>query len=391
MDFAWTDEQNAFRAQIRAFLDDAWPAAVRSADRLGRRSNQYGDAVSRFRNMVAERGWYSIGWPEEYGGTGDLTPVERFILSDEAGRVGAPLSFYNVNIMGPLIIKYGSPWMKQELLPKIRDGEIDFVLGFTEPETGSDLANLSTAARRDGDEYVINGSKMYGHHTEGDIMYLAVRTDPDAPLRDGISLLFVEHGREGFTVASMPTLDGGQVGATFYDDVRVPADHLLGIENRGWDYVREALDLDRTSGIPYGHMPLLLENLIALIKETTVDGRPLAEDPWVRDRLAQLVIEMEAGVVLQGMTSSKIAAGLRLRTESSVLKIFMTELERRLGEFGTELSGPRGALNAASPDAPLEGHIWSMHKFNVAITIAGGSNEIQRNIIALQGLGLPRD
>ena len=238
---------------------------------------------------------------------------------------------------------------------------------------------------------MINGSKMYGRPGPGDIMYLAVRTDPDAPLRDGISLLFVEHGREGFTVASMPTLDGGEVGATFYDDVRVPADHLLGVENRGWDYVREALDLDRTSGIPYGHMPLMRDNLIAFIKETKVDGRPLAEDPWVRDRIAQLVIDQEAGDVLQGMTASKIATGMKLRTESSVLKIFMTELERRMGEFGTEIVGPLGSLQPASGEAPLEGQIWATHKFNVAITIAGGSSEIQRNIIALQGLGLPRD
>ena len=162
MDFAWSEEQNGFRAQIREFLDDAWPEEVRSADRLSRRSPEHEGAIRRFKDMVAERGWYSIGWPEEYGGTGDLTAVERFILSDEASRVGAPLSLYNVNIMGPLIIKYGSPWMKSELLPKIRDGEVDFTLGFTEPETGSDLANLSTAAYRDGDEYVINGSKMYG-------------------------------------------------------------------------------------------------------------------------------------------------------------------------------------------------------------------------------------
>ncbi len=391
MDFTWSEEQDRFRAQIREFLDDAWPAEVRSADRMSRRSPEHAGAITRFKEMVAARGWYSIGWPEEYGGTGDLTAVERFILSDEASSVGAPLSLYNVNIMGPLIIKHGSDWMKSELLPKIRDGEIDFTLGFTEPETGSDLANLQTSAYRDGDEYVINGSKMYGNPGPGEIMYLAVRTDPEAPLRDGISLLFVEHGREGFTVASMPTLDGGEVGATFYDDVRVPADHLLGVENRGWDYVREALDLDRTSGIPYGHMPLIVDNLIAYIKETKVDGRPLSEDPWVRDRLAQLVIDMEAGKVLQGMTSSKIAAGMRLRTESSVLKIFMTELERRMGEFGTEIAGPLGSLPPASGEAPLEGQIWSTHKFNVAITIAGGSSEIQRNIIALQGLGLPRD
>ena len=186
------------------------------------------------------------------------------------------------------------------MLPRIRNGDVDFVLGFTEPETGSDLANLQTRAHRDGDEYVINGQKMYGNPGPDDMMYLAVRTDPDAPLRRGISVLLVEYGREGFTATKMPTLAGSTVGATYYDDVRVPADHLLGEENKGWDYIREALDLDRTSGITYGHLPLRLEELIEYVKASTLGGRPLIDDPWVRDRIAQFVIEVEAGELLQG-------------------------------------------------------------------------------------------
>ena len=261
MDFTWSEEQDQFRAQVREFLDDAWPAEVRSVGRMQPPRPGVGG-----RRSSASRRWSPRAAGTRSAGPRNTAARATSPLSSASSSrtrlraIGAPLSLYNVNIMGPLIIKYGSDWMKSELLPKIRDGEIDFTLGFTEPETGSDLANLSDAAPcRDGDEYVINGSKMYGHPAPGEIMYLAVRTDPDAPLRDGISLLFVEHGREGFTVASMPTLDGGEIGATFYDDVRVPADHLLGIENRGWDYVREALDLDRTSGIPYGHMRLMVD------------------------------------------------------------------------------------------------------------------------------------
>ena len=257
MDFGYTDSERQFRREVRAFLESEWPPEVQRAGRAS------AEEAERFRRAATQKGWFSLSLPEEYGGLPAFSQMERYIVSDEASRIGAPLPPYLVSIIGPLIIKHGSDWMKNEALPKICAGEMDFVLGFTEPETGSDLANLSTRAVRDGDEYVINGAKMYGNPGPGDVMYLAVRTDPDAPLRKGISVLFVEYGREGFTVTSMPTLDGGSVGATFYDDVRVPADHLLGVENRGWDYVREALDLDHTSGIPYGHMPLMVENLIA--------------------------------------------------------------------------------------------------------------------------------
>jgi alkylation response protein AidB-like acyl-CoA dehydrogenase len=386
MDFNNSADDDQFRQEVRAALDEMWPKEKRGVH-LDTVTPE--DRVA-FRKAAAERGWLSLGWPEEYGGR-PITPMQKYIVSSEASRAGAPLSLYVVNIMGPLIIKYGSEWMKDEILPRIRNGDCDFVLGFTEPETGSDLANLQTRAVREGDEYVINGSKMYGNPKPGDIMYLACRTNPDVPVRNGISVILVEHGTEGMTVGQMPTLGMGSVGSTFYDNVRVPVDHLLGEENKGWDYIREALDLDRTSGIPYGHLPLLMDELLDLVKHTTILGKPLKHDPWVRDRLAQLTIELEAGELLQGMTASKIAAGLKLRSESSVVKIFMTELERRLGEYGVELGGPLAPLTEHDPLALAQGQITGTWLGNPGITIAGGSNEIQRNIIALQGLGLPRD
>ena len=385
MDFSYTESEQQFRQEVRDFLATVWPEEMQRAGRADP------EEAEQFRHAAAEKGWFSLGLPAEYGGLPDFSQMERYIVSDEASRIGAPLPPYLVSIIGPLVVKYGSPWMKEDLLPRIRAGEVDFVYGFTEPETGSDLANLQTKAVRDGDEYVINGAKMYGSPGPGDIMYLAVRTDPDVPLRKGISVLFVEYGREGFTATQMPTLAGNSVGATFYDDVRVPADHLLGEENKGWDYIREALDLDRTSGITYGQMPLRLGELIEYVKSSSLGGTPLIEDPWVRDRIAQMVIDIEAGEILQGMTASKIAAGLKLRMESSVVKIFLTELERRIGEFAMEVSGPLASLTPESELAPSDGWFHYTHRGNPGITIAGGSNEIQRNIIALQGLGLPRD
>ena len=391
MDFEFSEREQQFRGEVRAFFEEAWPEADRVHGNEDRSAPEREAAALRFREQVAQKGWFSLGLPEEYGGLPGFSQIERFIVADEASRLGAPLPPYLVSIMGPLIIQYGTPWMKQEILPRIRAGEVNFVFGFTEPETGSDLANLQTKAVRDGDEYVINGSKMYGHPGEGDIMFLAVRTDPDAPIRKGISVLFVEHGREGFEVTKMPTLAGGHVGATFYDDVRVPADHLIGEENGGWDVVRAALDLDRTSGITYGYLPLRVRGLIDYVRETQVDGRPLAEDPWVRDRIAQLVIDLEAGEVLQGITASKINAGLKMRIESSVVKLFLTEFARRVAEIGMEITGPLAPITSASDLAPMDGEINALFTSNPASTIAGGSSEIQRNIIAIQGLGLPRD
>ena len=385
MNFGYTDSEQQFRQEVRDFLEGEWPPEVQRAGRAGPEEGE------RFRRAAAQKGWFSLGLPEEYGGLPGFSQMERYIVSDETSRIGAPLPAYLVSIIGPLVVKYGTDWMKNEVLPAIQAGDMNFVLGFTEPETGSDLANLTTRAVRDGDEYVINGAKMYGNPGPGDVMYLAVRTDPDAPLRKGISVLFVEYGREGFTALEMPTLGGNTVGATFYDNVRIPADHLLGEENKGWDYIREALDLDRTSGISYGQMPMRLSELIEYVKTSSLDGRPLIEDPWVRDRMAQFVIEIEAGELLQGMTASKIAAGLKLRSESSVVKIFLTELERRIGEFAMEVSGPLASLTPESEQAPSDGWFHYTHRGNPGITIAGGSNEIQRNIIALQGLGLPRD
>ena len=389
MDFAFSPNEEQFRSEVRSFLDDVWPAHYRTVGAQGRASEEFAERALSFRKALAQRGWFSMGIPEEYGGIPGFTSIQKFIVADECSRIGAPLPAYLVSIMGPMIMQYGTPWMKQELLPKIRAGEVNFVFGFTEPENGSDLANCQTRAVRDGDEYVINGQKIYGHPQEGDIMFLAVKTAPER-YRQGVSVLMVETWREGFSALEMPTLDGRHVGATFYDDVRVPADHLVGEENGGWNVLRESLDLDRTSGITYGYLRPRVEQLIDAVKQSTVNGQRLADDPWVRDRLAQMVIELEAGETLQGMTASKIASGMKLRTESSVVKIFLTEFAKRIAEFGMEVAGPLGVLTFESEIAPFGGQIENLHRANVAATIAGGTNEIQRNIIALQGLGLPR-
>ncbi|MGE5596312.1 MAG: acyl-CoA dehydrogenase family protein, partial [Hyphomicrobiales bacterium] len=248
MDFSYTPEQLAFQEEVCSFLRQEWgpedPTAGRDKrDRARERE---------FRKKVAKKGWLTIGWPKEWGGT-DLTLMERYILSQEMNRHGAPISLYNVIVLGPLLIKYASDEAKNEFLPKMQEGQIDFVLGFTEPETGSDLANLQTRAVRQGDGYIINGQKLYGHPQPDDVMFLAVRTDPEAPIRKGISIFLVDANSEGLTITHNKTLAGQEVGATYYDNVFAPRSRLLGEENKGWDYIRETMDLDRAGGIPYAH------------------------------------------------------------------------------------------------------------------------------------------
>lgn len=387
MDFSFSEDELRFRQDVRAFVEREWGPADPVAGRDRSLHNE--ERARAFRAKVAEKGWFAMGWPAEHGGI-PITPMQKYILSREMQRVGAPFPLYNANVLGPLIIKYGSDETKREMLPKMRQGELEFVLGFTEPETGSDLASLRTHAVRQGDGYLVNGQKLYGHPKPGDIMFLAVRTDPEAPIRRGISVLLVDTTSEGFSSTENITLSGQNVGATYYDNVFVPRSRLLGEENKGWDYVRESLDLDRIGGIPYAHFPTIFGMLVDYAKtNVNAAGTPLAEIAWVRDRLATLAIEIEAAEVLQDLTASKIAADEKLRVEGSVVKTYCTELESRIANFGMELLGPLGAVTGQEL-GPLVGALNFLSRLNVAMTIVGGTNEIQRNVIALQGLGLPR-
>jgi 3-oxocholest-4-en-26-oyl-CoA dehydrogenase alpha subunit len=388
MDFSFTEDELRFQREVRAFVEREWGPADPVAGRDRPRADD--ERTRSFRAKVAEKGWFAMGWPAEYGGV-PITPMQKYILSREMQRVGAPFPLYNANVLGPLIIKYGSEETRREMLPKMRRGELEFVLGFTEPETGSDLANLKTSAVRHGDGYLVNGQKLYGNPRPGDIMFLAVRTDPEAPIRRGISVLLVDTPNEGFSRTENVTLSGSHVGATYYDNVFVPRSRLLGEENKGWDYVRESLDLDRIGGIPYAHFPALFEMIMDYARSNVnAEGVRLADLPWVRERAAELAIEIEAAEILQDLTASKIAAGVKLRVEGAVVKTYCTELESRIASFGTELLGPLAPLTAQASIDPLVSALNFLTRLNVAMTIVGGTNEIQRNVIALQGLGLPR-
>lgn len=386
MDFSFTPQEQAFRAQVRAFAEREWGPASPN----GGRDHPDLERENAFRRRCAEAGYITFGWAPEYGGRA-AGQMERYILSQEMNRVGAPFPLYISNVLGPLIIKHGNQQLKDELLPRIATGNINFVLGFSEPSAGSDLANMQTRAERVPGGYRVYGQKLYGYPFEGELISLAVRTDMNAPLRRGISMLLVDATGEGFQAFSQRTMTHLPVGSTFYDGLFVPEYRRLGAEGQGWDLIRETMDLDRLGGIQYAHFRYMLEELARFAKENKVDGVPLAEQAWVRDRFGQLAVEVEGSEVLQDIAAWKLASGKDLHVEASVIKTYCTELERRLTEFGSELLGPLAGLTLDADADPIVGAVNFLYRQNVSITIAGGSNEIQRNIIATQGLGLPRE
>ena len=387
MEFSFTPEEEAFRAEVRAFAEREWGPPSPN----GGRDHPDRAREAAFRLRCAEAGYITFGWPAEHGGR-SAKPMEHYILSHEMNRVGAPFPLYIANVLGPLLIKYGNERLKNELLPRIASGNINFVLGFSEPSAGSDLANLQTRAERVEGGYRIYGQKLYGLPYEGELISLAVRTDRDGPSRRSISILLVDAKGEGFQSTRQRTMTHLPVGSTFYDGLFVPEHRLLGREGQGWELIRETMDRDRFGGIAYAHFRILLERLADWAKRNPQAAeQPFSARTWVRERVAQLSIEVEGGELLQDVAAWKLATGADIHVEASIIKTFCTELERRLVEFGSELLGAESALIFEECADPIVGAVNFLYRQNVSITIAGGSNEIQRNIIATQGLGLPRE
>ena len=386
MDFSFSPEEEAFRMKVRAFAEREWGPPNPN----GGRDHPDREKEAAFRKRCAEAGYITFGWPEEFGGT-SAGPMELFILSQEMNRVGAPFPLYIANVLGPLLIKYGNDELKNELLPRIASGTINFVLGFSEPSAGSDLSNMQTRAERVEGGYRIYGQKLYGLPHEGELISLAVRTNRDTSLRTGITILLVDAKGEGFASASQQTMTHLPVGSTFYDGLFVPEHRRLGEEGQGWTLIRETMVRDRFGGIPYAHFRILLQRLAEFAKQGHGNAEPDANHAWVRDRIGQLAIEIEGSELLQQVAAWKLSSGQDIQVEASVIKTFSTEVERRLVEFGAELLGAKAALGFEAEPNSVVGAVNFLYRQNVSITIAGGSNEIQRNIIATQGLGLPRE
>jgi alkylation response protein AidB-like acyl-CoA dehydrogenase len=390
VDFRFSNEQQSFRGEVRGFLESELPADWVGADNaIDEDAFEFGRS---FLKTLAPRRWIAPAWPQEYGGLG-LGLWEQVVFNEEMAYKRAPvLNTAAVGYLGPTIMMYGSDEQKRQHLPGITSGEVIWCQGYSEPGSGSDLASLQTRAVQDGDDFVINGQKIWTSQAHyADWIFLLARTDPEAPKHRGISYFLVDMKSPGISVRPLISL-ANQHGfnEVFFDNVRVPRSGLLGELNRGWYMATTTLDFERSSVATSAGSRRTLEELTAYARETTSNGGVLLDRPAVRHALAELWVELNIARFLSYRVVSLQARGLVPNYEASIVKVFNSEYNQRLARSGIQMLGLHGQLQPDSPHARLRGRFERSYLTSVGSTIAAGTSEIQRNIIATRGLGLPR-
>ena len=384
----YSPEQRALREELRTYF-----AGMMTPELLQEISGSEGGGPlyrKALRQMGAD-GWLGIGWPKEWGGQG-RTPIEQFIFSDEVQRAGFPLPFLTLNTVGPTLARFGTDEQRREFLPRILRGEIHFAIGYSEPGAGTDLASLTTRAVRDGNEYVINGSKVFTSLADyADYIWLAARTNPDAPKHRGISMLMVSTQLPGFKLTPIWTMGGVRTNATYYENVRVPASCLIGKENEGWSLIVNQLNHERVSLSPHGSLERLFEESRGWAQKTKLaDGRRVIDQPFVRANLARVHAKLEVLKLMNWKQAWCMTRGSLHPADASATKVFATEFYVEAYRLLLETFGAQGALRAGSPDAVLRGRVERMYRTTLILTFGGGTNEVQREIIAAAGLQMPR-
>jgi pimeloyl-CoA dehydrogenase large subunit len=401
MDLRFTPEELAFRDEVRSFMRTALPQNIRAKLVEGRHLAK--EDIITWQRILHARGWAVPNWPVEWGGTG-WSPVQQYLFLDEMLQAPAPQPLpFGVNMLGPVLIAFGSQAQKERFLPRIARLDDWWCQGFSEPGSGSDLASLKTAARREGDHYVVNGQKTWTTLAQhADWIFCLVRTDPAAKKQEGISFLLIDMKSPGITVRPIVTIDGGHdINEVFLDDVKVPAENLVGAENKGWDYAKFLLGNERTGIARIGISKERIRRLKAIAALERSGGRPLIEDERLRTKIAAIEVELKA----LEMTQLRVVANERKRRDnkpdpaSSILKIKGSELQQAISELLLEVVGPYGlpyqpeVLDDPGWNEPPIGPDWAPplapNYFNMRkVSIYGGSNEIQKNIIAKAILGL---
>jgi hypothetical protein len=382
MDFRFTPEEEAFRKDVCEFLDrELRPEACEKFN-----SYNWEPETREFLRRLGERAWLCPSWPPEYGGIG-ASHMQRYILTGELVYRGGPYGGIGTAMAGPVIMMFGTDGQKSEYLPRIARAEIEFALGYTEPQAGSDLAALEIRAVEDGDYYIMNGQKVFNtccHYADYHWLGARTETDPNVPKHKGISLFIVDMKSPGITIRPLYVMGGWRTNEVFYDNVRVPKRNLVGQLNRGFYHIAVALDLERSG--PATGSQRHFEELAGYVKQIP----RLAKDPRVRQKLAELATEVEVAHLLAHrvawMTSQEIVPNY----EASALKLFSSELNQRLANAGMQILGLYGQLQEGSKWAPLDGMVEWRYRDSVVYTIFAGTSEVQRNIIALRGLGMPR-
>ncbi len=384
----YTPQQKALRAEIRAYFSKLVTPELRSGLEGMEGGPHYREAIRR----MGGDGWLGVGWPKEYGGQG-RTVVEQLIFFEEARRAGAPLPFVTLNTVGPCLMAKGSEEHKRRFLPGILAGEIHFAIGYTEPEAGTDLASLDTRAVRKGDHYVVNGIKVFTSGAgDADYIWLACRTDPEAPKHKGISILIVDTKLPGFSWTPIETVGGATSTMTYYDNVNVPAEMLVGQENGGWRLITHPLNHERVGLAAFGCLAFGLLNEVVDWARSTADEseRPVAEKPWVQLSLAEAHARLEALKLMNWQMAWEIEQGRLDAAHASAVKVYGTETLIDVYRLLLEVIGVAGIIQGGSPGAVLRGQLeeaWRACQIN---TFGGGVNEVQREIVAMLGLRMPR-
>jgi alkylation response protein AidB-like acyl-CoA dehydrogenase len=335
-------------------------------------------------------GWLGIGWPAEYGGQ-DRSMLEQLIFTDEASKLGAPVPFLMVNSIAPTIMEHGTDEQRRYFLPRILAGEMHFSIGYSEPDAGTDLAALRTHAERDGDEWVINGQKMWTSLIQwADYVWLAARTAPDLARHKGLSLFAVPTSAAGFSWTPVPTITGTTTSQTFYDDVRVPSDALIGDVNRGWSLITGQLNRERVALCSAAGLQQALDDTCRWARRTRLPGgERVIDQEWIRLNLAQVHAKVEVLKLLNWRVAWGIDRGVS-PADASATKVFGTELSTEAYRLLMECLGDDSCVETGSPGALVRGRIERAQRSALILTFGGGTNEIQRDIIAMAGLGLPR-
>ena len=384
MRFKFTEEQERLKQEIDDYLSQEMTAELADWVQRQRDSGVLIPEHPEFTKRLAEKGWLGLQYSHGF--------QEGSIFEEESGYWGAPVAYHNERIVGSIIQRVGSDAQKEHFLPRLASGEVTICLGYSEPGNGSDLAGLTTRAVPDGDDYVVNGQKTYtsaGLHANHAI--LAARTNTEVRKHKGISLFLVDLSLPGVTVRPLPMMGWGtETAELFFDDVRVPAFNLIGEQDQGWYYLAVALDIQRVRIGEVGGQRRQMEELVKFVKETEIDGRPLSEDPFVRDMIAERAIEVEVARLFNYRSIWAATKGLVPPHYTSMGTMYLRETLQRLSQTATEIMEAYGALKLDSPHALFRGDAESWYRAAPAYTLAGGTSEILRNVIAQRGLGLPR-
>jgi alkylation response protein AidB-like acyl-CoA dehydrogenase len=391
VDFEFSDLEKIFQREVDEFLSENLAPEVMDPNPEQLSQTVDTPAKRAFMRQLAERGWLGMSWPREYGGS-ERPGIHDFLLTEALSRVGAPQPGKGVGIVGKTIIRHGNEKLKRTFLPKIIRGEIEFAIGYSEPQAGSDAAAMALKATRDGDGWRLNGQKVWTTSAHfADWYWVGARTDPEAPKHAGITLFLVEMDQSGLTIRPTWTIGDERTNEVFFDDVWVSDDYVVGEVNEGWTYICEALDLERFAMMPVGPLEKKVEALCGLVAAEERDGVALREDPPVRQTVARIVTHLEVARMLQRRVVSEAVKGGVPTVESSMYKLFMTQLGQRVADAALDILGPAGQLRVGEDEAPLRGRFERSYRYTVVDTIGGGTSEIQKNIIARRGLGLPRN